>query len=71
MGIEKNVGFDVFPKQGDFLGKRVKVCFNFDTSRLLHGEIVREDMEEPYQEIIKLEDGRYILTTECQYSVVD
>ena len=67
MGIEKNVGFDVFPKQGDYLGKVVEVCFNYDTTKTLRGKIVRDDMEEPYRTIIELENGKYILGTECQY----
>jgi hypothetical protein len=71
MGIEKNVGFDVFPKQGEHLGKRAEVCFNYDTSRTLSGKIVRDDMEEPFRTIIELENGKYIMATECQYSVRD
>lgn len=66
MGIERNVGLKVFPKQGD-TEKKVEVCFNYDTSKFIRGKIVREDMEEPFRTIIKLSDGRYILGTECQY----
>ena len=67
MGIEKNVGFDEFPKQGSLLGKQIEVYFNYDNSRTLAGKIVRDDMDKPYTTIIELENGKYILATECQY----
>ena len=67
MGIVKNVGYDIFPKQSNNVGKSVKVCFRYNTKKLLNGEIVRDDIEEPYQTIIKLENGKYILASECQY----
>ena len=53
--------------QGIYKNKRTKVCFNFDTSRNLEGTIVRDDMKEPWLTVIKLDIGRYVLTTECQY----
>jgi len=68
MGVVKNVGFDFFPKQGNHLNKRVSVCFRYDSKNCLLGRIVRDDREEPGVEIIALDDGRYVLTTECQYS---
>ena len=67
MGIEKNVGLKVFPKQGDYFGKTVEVCFNFDSSKTIRGKVVRDDIEEPFKTIIELSNGRYILATECQY----
>ena len=68
MGIEKNIGLNAFPKQSSELGKKVKVCFNYNTSKLIEGKIVRDDMEEPFRTIIELSDKRYVLGTECQYS---
>jgi hypothetical protein len=47
MGIEINVGADTFPKQGDWVGRTVRVCFNYDTSTETDGVIVRQDVEEP------------------------
>jgi len=67
MGIEKNVGFEKFPKQGDLIGRDVEVGFNRDISKLINGRIVRDDIQEPYRTIIQLSDGRYVLGTECQY----
>jgi hypothetical protein len=67
MGIQVNVDYDCFPKQGTHLGKKVKVCFN--ESRLINGVVVRDDMDEPFVSIIKLDDNRYVLATECMYSI--
>ncbi len=39
--------------------------------KLFYGVIVRDDKEEPGEKIIKLDDGRYVLATECQYSIVN
>ena len=61
-----------YPKQGSWLNRRVEVCFNCDTSKLFHGTIVREDdiaPGDPGYLIIKLDDGRYVLSVECQYSL--
>lgn len=68
MGVEINVGFDKFPKQGSFLGRRVRVCFHYDTDNIVMGTIVRDDSEEPYRMIISLDDGRVVLSVECMYS---
>jgi hypothetical protein len=68
MGVVANVGFSTFPRQGSFFGKRVEVCFNYDTRNRIGGEIVRDDAEEPGVCVIKLDDGRYVLSTECQFT---
>lgn len=70
MGVHQNIGYDKFPKQGGWLGRRVNVCFNYDTSKSIFGTIVRDDREEPGQTIIKLDDGRYVEASECQYQVL-
>ncbi|MGH0417526.1 hypothetical protein [Bacillus cereus] len=70
MGVHPNVGVNKFPKQGDQLNREVKVMFNFDSSTILKGIIVREDMEDPFLTLIKLEDGRVIGSAECQYSLI-
>jgi hypothetical protein len=71
MGVEKNISYYKFPRQGNHLNKRAKVCFNFDTKNLINGTVVRDDREEPYLTIIELDDGRYVRSTECQYRVID
>lgn len=68
MGAVKNIKMDTFPKQGQYLNRKVEVCFHYDTSKTIGGEIVRDDSEEPFLTIIKLDDGRHVLATECQYS---
>ena len=69
MGSHKSIGVDTFPAQGSHLGKTVEVCFRYDTTNLLAGRIVRDDREDPWMTIIALDDGRYLLATECMYSV--
>ena len=71
MGNHPNVSIDKFPTQGTFLNQNVEVCFHYDTSRYIKGVIVRDDLEEPFLTIIKLENDKYILATECQYHPVD
>lgn len=56
-----------FPKQGAYVGRRVRVCFDFDTSEQVAGTVVRDDAEEPGELIIKLDNGRYVRSVECQY----
>jgi hypothetical protein len=46
------------------------VCFQYDTSRTCNGTIVRDDLEDPWQMIIRLDDGRHVLATECQYQLL-
>lgn len=70
MGTHPNIDIGKFPKQGLYLNKKVEVCFNYDPSKCLSGVIVRDDMEEPGVLIIKLEDNRYMLSTECMYRIL-
>ncbi len=67
MGNHINVGFNKFPKQGDLLGKEVDVCFNYNTSKVMRGCIVRDDIEEPFLTIIEGNNGKFYMSTECQY----
>ena len=68
MGCVKNITYNTFPKQSNNVGEKVRVCFHYDTSHQFSGVIVRDDLEEPYEMIIQLDDGRYIRSVECQYS---
>lgn len=68
MGIHINIAHNLWPRQGAWLGKRVKVCFRYDTEHTIMGTVVRDDAEQPHRTIIQLDDGRYVLTTECQHS---
>ena len=69
MGIMETIGYNKYPKQGQFLGKRTKVIFNYQDDEIF-GLIVRDDMEYPFRTIICLDDGRFILATECQFSPI-
>lgn len=66
MGTHTNISFTDFPEQGSWLGKQFRICFNYDTTKTLTGICVRDDREEPGRTIFKLDDGRYVLSTECQ-----
>ena len=57
-----------FPKQSEYVNRRCTVCFHYDTTKLIIGTVIRDDREEPYETLIKLDDGRVIRGVECQYS---
>jgi hypothetical protein len=65
MGVEEAITADRFPAQSTHVGTRVQVCFHYDTTRLVGGTIVRDDTEEPGKMIIRLDDGRHVLASEC------
>ena len=67
MGNKQTITIDKFPAQGVFKGATVRVCFHFDVTKTVNGVVVRDDNEEPRIMIIKTDDGRYILATECQW----
>ena len=79
MGCIDTITYDKFPKQKDEnyiyprfkVGSRVKVCYHYDTLKYHYGTIVRDDLEEPFETIIKLDNGRYLRATECQFTYVD
>lgn len=70
MGCVDSITAETFPKQGYHLGKKVRVCFHHDTTKEIDGEVVRDDMEQPYLTVIRLDDGRHVLATECQYQTL-
>ena len=67
MGCIPEITATKFPTQGKYLDMSVVVSFHYNMSELLNGVIVRDDMAEPFVMIIRLEDGRHVLATECQY----
>jgi len=70
MGCHENISTEKFPKQGPFFNQRVQVCFNYDTSKTVDRKIVRDDVEDPHKTIIKLNNGNYVLSSECQYQLI-
>ena len=79
MGCIDTITYDKFPKQKDEnyiyprfkVGSRVKVYYHYDTLKYHYGTIVRDDLEEPFETIIKLDNGRYLRAVECQFSCID
>ena len=79
MGCIDTITYDKFPKQKDKnykypqfkVGSRVEVCYHYDTSKCHYGTIVRDDLEEPFETIIKLDNGRYLRAVECQFGYID
>lgn len=65
MGVKTGVSRFVWPEQGSCLGQRVDVMFNDDERNIIGGKVVRDDARGVM--IIKLDNGRYVLGTECQY----
>lgn len=70
MATHPFIAHNDFPTQGSWLGRRVEVAFNYDTAHTVGGVIVREDSVPPGVMIIRLDDDRYVLSTECQYALV-
>lgn len=76
MGCVSTITYDKFPKQSDetcklpkfVVGARVAVCYHYDTKHSHYGTIVRDDIEEPYETIIRTDNGRFLRGCECQYS---
>ena len=79
MGCIDTIAYEKFPKQRDEnykhsyfkVGSKVKVSYHYDTSKYHYGTIVRYDLEEPFETIIKLDNGRYLRAVECQFSYID
>lgn len=59
-----------YPKQGYYLNKEVLVCFNSDTSNIVLGKVIRDDIEEPGLMLIQLENGQVVKSTECCYQPI-
>ena len=68
MGCVKTITAYAFPKQSEYVNRRCNVCFHYDTSVQIPGTVIRDDREEPYETLIKLDDGRIVRGVECQYS---
>lgn len=70
MGVHPNVNPTAgrFPKQSEWVGMRVEVCFHYDTSRTVGGTVVRDDREPPHEMLIQLDDGPVVRSVECQHT---
>lgn len=56
-----------YPGQSISVGERVRVMFAYDRDTEVLGTVVRDDSGPPWVTIIRLDDDRYVLTTEVQY----
>lgn len=70
MGVEPNIGPDRYPRQGVYLGRKVRVCFDYDVTACLLGEVIRDDAQAPGRMVIRLDNGWVVLSTECQWQPV-
>jgi len=61
---------DTYPEQGAYIGRRVTVCYDYDTSRTVEGVVIRDDKTKPGLMIIHTDDGRALLATECMWSPI-
>lgn len=55
------------PKQGDCLGRRVRVLLRGQLGPEYEGTIIRDDMEQNHMTAILLDNGILVLGWECQY----
>ena len=69
MGCVDTITAYRFPKQSEYVNRRCKVCFHYDTTKWIMGTVIRDDREEPFETLIHLDDGRTIRGCECQYSL--
>ena len=69
MGCVETITAYTFPRQSEYVNRRCEICFHFDRSVRFFGTIIRDDREDPFETLIKLDDGRTIRATECQYSI--
>ncbi len=58
---------DVAMKNQD-AGRRVLVVIGHDVANAIKGRIVCSDSESPVDTMIRLDDGRLVDATECQYT---
>ena len=68
MGCVDTITAYNFPKQSEYVNRRCKVCFHYNTTKWIMGTVIRDDREEPYETLIRLDDGRVIRGVECQFS---
>jgi len=67
MGNIPEITFDKYPEQGANVGRRVVVCYQYDTDNSHEGVCIRDDCSHPFTTIFQLDNKRVVLSTECQY----
>lgn len=71
MGYVETIDYDNYPEQSKNIGRRVVVCYKYDTTKMHEGEIIRDDVGEPGETLIKLDNGRYLRAAECMFQFVN
>ena len=69
MGVIPNITHEKFPQQSEYVGKKVELCFHYNTLEKVIATVVRDDKEEPGETIFLTLDGRIILSTECHWTL--
>ena len=69
MGHHKNITHNTFPRQSWAVGARTTVIFHYNTKHKFLGTIIRDDIEEPFETLIQLDDGTTVRSAECQYTL--
>lgn len=62
------IGKDAYPEQFDSVGARVLAAFDYDVANPLPATVLRDDAEEPFRTVLRLDDGRIVMGSECQWS---
>jgi hypothetical protein len=70
MGVSPFINYEKYPNQGNLLNCRVRVCYEFDSSKVHEGVVIRDDLGRPGLTIIKLDNDRVLLSSECQFSPI-
>jgi len=69
--IRSPIDLNKFPKQGRLTGERVYAHFHGIGNDEMPGTLVRDDMEKPFESIIKLDDGRFVRGGwECTFRIL-
>lgn len=62
------IGKETYPEQFGSVGDRVLVAFKYDIANPLPATVLRDDAEEPFTTVLRLDDGRIVMGSECQWS---
>jgi hypothetical protein len=56
-----------FPPQTVRVGEKAELCLNYRSDQVMSATIVRDDAAAPWVTILRTDDGRHFLASECQY----
>ena len=67
MGGHPGISATQFPRQSEYVNTGALVVFHYEIEHQHTCVIVRDDIDDPWETIIRLSDGRHVLGTECQW----